>query len=1431
LIRLRDTISNNDATKYFLVDDIRFSPYDSPFSGIAYEKTYGLPVTSVGSNGEFSKTMYDRFQRNIGTIVNDQFVPGTQMMYYSRKGNADTLNNNDLNAAVSVTASGAGKMDDFADGTADGWSLGTGIWTVTSGELTCTGSGANDYATLTGTGSAGVRAKVRSVNGGENYGIQIGNVLFTRYSGAWKITIGSYSQTTSAMPSGTDWLAIVRDSVSLLYVDGKQIFNVRKWNTGGNVSFYVGSFNTVAGFDDFLMFRDPGVALSYLDGSGKVVQSQFLDSVGTVVSATLYDPLNRDAIVTKSAKYDSMFAFRKSFVSGFNWSSGIMTGYITTTGNAGSYPYSRLKFEDSPLSGVIESSAPGDTFRIGRKTVKSAYGSNVTGDGFRDDLPASQYYMETSVDADGDSSWNLTDQSGKVISRRSGSVFGRALLDSTAEVEFPEEIDTEPSLKQFTATVNQTCSYTCYLSGGVGGVPSKSRTAYFKIGTTFGGSDIVSHSKTGNPGQNFSGTFSAQAGVTYYIEVSGYVDVSIASGAVMYKSFGEGMYYPQTSYEYDDAGNLTRVYTPNYFTPPSGTALTDTNFIIRFQYDYTGKLLSRKSPDGGTTRYMYDRLGRLRFSVNANGDAASPDIISYIKYDTYGRKTEEGYYAYNWSGLTQTLADSASWPAPPTWRKKYSFDGDTSKPYMRGRLQKLQTNNDGDSTLEVEESYTYDIFGRMTSKSLNVADFDAALYTSSYAYDFAGNITQMTYPSTGTQIRYSYNASGALVAIGTPSDSDYFAGYRYYPDGALKEERLNNNTIIRSFTYNSAGWLTKIDDNYFRENIDYIANGYGGAGYFDGNIAKTFYKYKWLPDSMTYQYKYDKFGRLLVADNSVSSNWDMGVGQETVFDANGNIVKMKYGALAKTYAYYTGTNKIKNTDGSGNDYVYDNIGNVTKSTPKTIDSLFYDPFINRTKQISKSTSKMTFQYDGTERRVYKKDSTSAISREFLYLYDGLNAVAVKRKGGGTTEYVYGPTGLIASNINGTWYFVLKDHLGSSRVIVDQSGSSKAAIDYAPYGAIIRTSGSPNIAYQFTGQEYDSTSGLWNYKARMYDAELGVFYAMDPAGQFAGAYIGLGNNPVNGTDPTGTVFGIDDVIFLAMVVASMEYADKFSQGKDGRSAFGLGFVKGFAQGVIFGAPDPLTLISSVAVSMFVPDKKVGPVRISPVFAFGSEGYTGGVNVSLEGNIGNFRGSVGTGLAYTGSTGPNSNHTEGLFARGNVTAGVGKHNWVAVGLARYQGISGTDPDFNQSLLQFNTYLSDAGGFAFNWSNDLPFSDKGRTASAEVGFGQNLIGFNVFTSEHGDVDKAFESAQNGSAYVSEVHGVNEAGSYNDRGTPYFSAFYFARRSGRNVFRTGVNAPWVQNVFQNGAHQLIGVPYFIPGNYPARPYGYFGRYNPFIY
>ena len=41
--------------------------------------------------------------------------------------------------------------------------------------------------------------------------------------------------------------------------------------------------------------------------------------------------------------------------------------------------------------------------------------------------------------------------------------------------------------------------------------------------------------------------------------------------------------------------------------------------------------------------------------------------------------------------------------------------------------------------------------------------------------------------------------------------------------------------------------------------------------------------------------------------------------------------------------------------------------------------------------------------------------------------------------------------------------------------------------------------------------------------RDYDPVVGRFLSIDPAGQYASPYLGMGNNPINGVDPTGGVF--------------------------------------------------------------------------------------------------------------------------------------------------------------------------------------------------------------------------------------------------------------------------------------------------------------------
>ncbi|MBX7152055.1 RHS repeat-associated core domain-containing protein [bacterium] len=163
---------------------------------------------------------------------------------------------------------------------------------------------------------------------------------------------------------------------------------------------------------------------------------------------------------------------------------------------------------------------------------------------------------------------------------------------------------------------------------------------------------------------------------------------------------------------------------------------------------------------------------------------------------------------------------------------------------------------------------------------------------------------------------------------------------------------------------------------------------------------------------------------------------------------------------------------------------------------------------------------MNMSYDGTERRVYRKDIVSGVTTEVLYLHDGMNAIVEKDKNGNSTEYVYGPTGIIFIKTATQTNFVLKDHLGSIRATINTAELPYAAVgyDYSAFGTILSTVS--NSGYFYTGQEYDKTSGLHNFKARMYDSDLAMFYGTDPAGQYSSPYTYVGNNPVIRRDPSG-----------------------------------------------------------------------------------------------------------------------------------------------------------------------------------------------------------------------------------------------------------------------------------------------------------------------
>jgi len=302
----------------------------------------------------------------------------------------------------------------------------------------------------------------------------------------------------------------------------------------------------------------------------------------------------------------------------------------------------------------------------------------------------------------------------------------------------------------------------------------------------------------------------------------------------------------------------------------------------------------------------------------------------------------------------------------------------------------------------------------------------------------------------------------------------------------------------------------------------------------------------------SYTYHYDRANRLIRADynntnqlnefsvnglgNTVKSTTGFNVTNPIAYDANGNFLSLKRNlAQPLEYAYYNHTNRLKSTDGSGkNNYSYDLAGNVIANAERNITRITYD-HRNLAQQIGTENSGVhRYIYDETGSRIgkqYRQHGATSWSVNTRYIYGAYGELLAQYDGASPEYWNISAIGETIGRMDAKErrFYYLKDHLGSIRVTLNQTGTHVGYDDYYPFGLQMENrsynDGNTHSDQKFTGHflEQEGGLGVYHAQARMYDPVTGRFWGVDAMRVLYpnwNSYAYALNNPVLLIDTTG-----------------------------------------------------------------------------------------------------------------------------------------------------------------------------------------------------------------------------------------------------------------------------------------------------------------------
>lgn len=603
-----------------------------------------------------------------------------------------------------------------------------------------------------------------------------------------------------------------------------------------------------------------------------------------------------------------------------------------------------------------------------------------------------------------------------------------------------------------------------------------------------------------------------------------------ALGRMLTETFGPDR---TSTWEYDKNDNpVKRVSARNYSTVAA--------------FDPLDRLISTVAPDSGTTSLAYNNLD----DVTASTDAAS--VQTTMVRNGFGEVIQEvspdrgtSIYYYDAAGDMTVMIDGrgqrveftrdiagrllTKTPVGRPSSEVITYTYDTAAIEGSFGVGRLATVVDASGTTR----FAYDHRGNVGTKQQAVGASAAANLT--YAYDQAGRITQITYPS-GRQVNYARDAKGRVIDVNTRQAPGaplvtLASSLEYEPFGSLKSATYGNSLKLVQDWGNDGRLSAKRLVRSNATSLSSLSYGYDN----DDNITSITDE---VDVARSTSFAFDSMDRITRIDNAGSS----GIKREDQFhDKNGNRLRIERRAQpgdvaplnTDIYTIASGTNRLASiaTAAGTRALNYDARGNLTAETrPGAITvTASYDGYARLTSYVRTGEASLSFIYNGMDDRVHEVRDGNARH----YVYDGAGRVLGEYGAGAAdvaAEYIwlspdaaksnqpfggddgvggYAPLAIASAPAGGATQllWVHGNHLGVPVAYTDNTG-----VEVTPPAFT-------QIA--FPGQ-MRTIPDLYYNRYRDYDPTTGRYIQADPIGLAGDAnpYGYAGANPVNMVDPDG-----------------------------------------------------------------------------------------------------------------------------------------------------------------------------------------------------------------------------------------------------------------------------------------------------------------------